>query len=82
MRSAFTLIELLVVMVIMVLVVGMVGPEGAKIYSSLGHSVDHMKALHELSQEKGFAFIQLQKKQMSLLDHNYTVSIKGIVNEK
>jgi len=84
MRRGFTLIELLVVMIIMVLVVGIVAPQGAKMFSSLGHSVDHMKSLHELSQKKGLAFIELKEKQISFLDKNYTVSIKGILttNEK
>jgi len=84
MRGGFTLIEILVVMVIMVLVVAVVGPQGAKMFSSLEHSVDHMKSLHELSQEKGFAFIEIKEKQMLFLDKNYTISIKGVVtsNEK
>lgn len=79
MRGAFTLIELLVVMVIMVLVVGVVGPQGAKMFSSVEHSVDHMKALHKVSQAKGFSFIELKQQQLSLLDNNYTISIKGVV---
>lgn len=84
MKGGFTLIEILVVMIIMVLVVGIVGPQGAKMFSSLEHSVDHMKALHKASQEKGFAFIELKKKQITLLDKNYTATIKGILipNEK
>lgn len=81
MRSAFTLIELLVVILIMALVIGVVAPQGSKMFTSLERSTDHMKALHQISQEKALAFIKLEEKQISLLDQNYSVSIKGVLTK-
>ena len=81
MKSGFTLIELLVVLLLMTVILSVTVPMGSKIFNQFQAYVRKVDNRHQLNQEQAFAFIEAKERYFVLEDINYTISIKGFIQQ-
>jgi len=80
-KNAFTLMEMLVVIILLVTILSLTVPMGSRIFKQLKGMINRVDVIHQLDQEKSFAFIGAYATTIVIEDINYSISEKGVVSK-